>query len=490
VGPADHAGTGTAYEAPNYHPRRPAISSIIYKTLKSSPIPVVGGEGVWLHGANGERILDSCGGVAVSTLGHRHPRMRAVMAREADRVTWAHAGSFTCAAAEELGTFLTERSRGLTRCQFLSGGSEAMELSLKVAYQYHWERGEPDRQIFIARRQSYHGSTLGMLAVSGNRDRRSIFEPLLMKAAFVSPCYAYRGKLAGESDFAYAKRLALELDSTIAELGPGRVAGFILEPVVGSTNGAVPAVPGYLEAIKAVCDRHGVLLIIDDVMSGMGRTGHLFSFHEDGIAPDIVAIGKGLAAGYQPISAMLVADHVYAALERGTGVLRNGQTHVNHPYACAVALEAQHIIEEDGLLAAVQARGIQMRASLQRRLAEFEYFGEVRGRGTFLGVEFVADRATQEPLRGGGAWVAELKRQALARGLLIYPGSGTVDGEAGNHVMFAPAFIATEEDIELMVSRFVDVVFACRAVFAAAGRSTAGAAQPGLPVLHTHRSPS
>lgn len=391
--------------------------------------------------------------------------MREVMAREADRVAWAHAGSFTCAAAEELGEYLTSRSRGLTKCQFLSGGSEAMELAMKLTYQYHWERGDTERRTFIARRQSYHGSTLGTLAISGNRDRRSIFEPMLASAGFVSPCYAYRDKLPGESDGAYAERLAVELDHKIQELGARRIAAFVVEPVVGSTSGAVPAVPGYLRAVKAVCERHGVLLLIDDVMSGMGRTGHLFSFHEDEVTPDIVAIGKGLAAGYQPISGIMVGQHVYDAVANGTGVLRNGQTHVNHPYACAIALEAQRIIEDDKLLAAVQARGTQMRAALQTHLADFPYFGDVRGRGTFLGVEFVADRESRAPLRGGGRWVTELKRQALAAGLLIYPGSGTVDGVDGNHVLFAPAFIATHEEIELMASKFAAVVRQCRAAF-------------------------
>jgi adenosylmethionine-8-amino-7-oxononanoate aminotransferase len=448
------------------------MSTIIYKNLSSSPISVTGGEGVWLHGSAGERVLDTCGGVAVSTLGHRHPRMRAAMAREAEHVAWAHAGSFTCAAAEELGEFLIERSGGLARCQFLSGGSEAMELAMKIAYQYHWERGDQKRQLFIARRQSYHGSTLGTLAVSGNRDRRSIFEPMLTKAHFVSPCYAYRGKLPGEADSSYAARLAQELEAKIQELGAEHVAAFFLEPVVGSTNGAVPAVPGYLKAVKAVCERHGVLLVLDDVMCGMGRTGHLFSYLEDGIVPDIVAIGKGLAAGYQPISATLVTAEIYDALARGSGVLRNGQTHVNHPYGCAVALEAQRVIEDEHLLPAVQARGQQLRAALEKRLEDFAYFGEVRGRGTFLGVELVADRTTRAPLCGGGAWAGDLKRRALADGLLIYPGTGTVDGDAGNHVLFAPAFIATGEEIELMASRFCDLLFASRDTFAAAVQRT------------------
>lgn len=444
--------------------------------MNATPITSAGGEGVWIHGANGERILDTCGGVVVSSLGHRHPRIREAMAREADRIAWTHAGSFTCEAAEELAAFLTSRSGGLSHVQFLSGGSEAMELALKVTYQYHWARGEPERQVFIARRQSYHGSTLGTLAVSGNLERRSIFEPLLPPAEFVSPCYAYRGKEEGENDEAYAERLAAELEAKIREIGPHRVAAFIAEPVVGSTNGAVPAVPGYFKRIREVCDRHGVLLVLDDVMSGMGRTGHLFSHLEDEVLPDIVAVGKGLAAGYQPISGFVVAKHVFDALARKDGVLRNGQTHVNHPYACAIALEVQKTIEEEGLLPRVRERGRQMRALLGERLADNPFVGDVRGRGLFLGVEFVADRAAKTPLDGRGELVAGLKHAALARELLIYPGSSTADGKTGNHVLFGPPFVASPSEIEEMVDRFATVLDDCRPLFeTCAKRSQASA---------------
>jgi len=450
------------------------MPATIYKTLAATPIEIVGGEGVWLHGARGERILDTCGGVAVSSLGHRHPRICAAMAREAQQtVAWAHAGSFTCAAAEELAAFLVARSGGLARAQFLSGGSEAMEVALKVAYQYHHERGEPDRSIFIARRQGYHGSTLGMLSVSGNRDRRSIFEPLLPPASFVSPCYAYRDKAPGESDEAYAGRLAAELEETVRALGPERVAAFVAEPVVGSTNGAVPAVPGYFRAVREVCDRYGVLLVLDDVMSGMGRSGPLFSHLEDGILPDITVIGKGLAAGYQPISAYLVAEHVYAALAAGSGIVRNGQTHVNHPYACAVALEVQRTIEDERLLDSARARGAQMRALLEETFAGHPFVGDVRGRGLFLGVEFVADRTSKRPLAGGGALVAELKRRALSRGLLIYPGAGTVDGVRGNHVLFAPPFIASPAEIAEMVGRFAELLDECQPLLSSSAHADA-----------------
>jgi adenosylmethionine-8-amino-7-oxononanoate aminotransferase len=380
------------------------------------------------------------------------------MARAAEDVTWAHAGTFTCNAAEQLAKHLTERSGGLSRAQFLSGGSEAVEVALKVALQYHHERGSTGRVKFIARRRSYHGSTLGTLAVSGNPERRSLFEPLLAKSAFVSACDAYRGKEEGESDEEFVARLAEELDIAIEAAGPDEVAGFIAEPVVGSTCGAVPAVPGYFRAVRSVCEKHGLLLILDDVMSGMGRSGPLFSHLEDGVCPDIVVIGKGLAAGYQPISGYLIAEHVYDAIASGSGILRNGQTHVNHPFACKVALEVQRVLEEDRVLEAGRARGAEMRSLLWSMFRDHPHVGDIRGRGAFLGVEFVADRRTKLPLCGGAALVSELRARAIERELLIYPGTGTADGAVGNHVLFAPPLVASPSEIAEMVGRFVEVV--------------------------------
>ncbi|CDW95194.1 MULTISPECIES: aspartate aminotransferase family protein [unclassified Thiomonas] len=437
------------------------MSAVIYKNLNAAPIVATGGAGVWIDDAAGNRYLDTCGGVAVSSLGHAHPRIVAAMEREARKIAWAHAGSFTTPAAEELAERLVAASNGLAKAQFLSGGSEVMELAMKMAYQYQCERGKASKQTFIARRQGYHGSTLGALAVSGNPQRRSVFEPLLPSAEFVSPCYAYRYQRAGESDDAYATRLAQELDDRISALGADNVCAFVAETVVGSTNGAVPAVPGYLKKIREVCDRHDVLLLLDEVMAGMGRTGPLFAYLDDGIVPDLVAVGKGLAAGYQPIAAVLTSAAVHDAIAQGTGVLGNGQTHVNHPFACAVALEVQRTIDEERLLGAVRLRGEQLRARLRERLADADSVGDVRGRGLFVGVEFVDDRTTKAPFSGGGAFAARLKREALERGLLIYPGSGTADGVRGNHVLFAPPFIATERDIDEMVERFATVVHAC-----------------------------
>ncbi|MCF5679408.1 aminotransferase class III-fold pyridoxal phosphate-dependent enzyme, partial [Pseudomonas syringae] len=304
------------------------MSKVIYKNLNTSPILATGGAGVWLEDATGKRYLDTCGGVAVSSLGHGHPRIAAAFEREAKKLAWAHAGSFTTQAAEQLAESLVAASGGLARAQFLSGGSEVMELAMKIAYQYQCERGLPDKSVFISRRQSYHGSTLGTLSISGNPQRQSVFGPLLPKAEFVSPCYAYRDQRHDENEEQYATRLAEELDQKIRSLGSENVAAFFAETVVGSTNGAVPPVQGYFRKIKAVCERHDVLLVLDEVMAGMGRTGQLFAYADDGIVPDMVAVGKGLAAGYMPISALLISEQVHAVMAGGSGVLGNGQTHV------------------------------------------------------------------------------------------------------------------------------------------------------------------
>ncbi|HST49201.1 aspartate aminotransferase family protein [Jatrophihabitans sp.] len=437
------------------------MSSTIYKNIDRQPIWAAGGNGVWLTDRDGHSYLDTCGGVAVSSLGHCHPRVMDAIAREVKNLSWAHAGSFTTSPAEELADLLTSLPGALPKAQFLSGGSEAMEVALKIAYQYHCERGEDGRTVVISRRQSYHGSTLAMLAISGNVQRRSVFEPVLGPAGFVSPCYEYRDRRPEESVADYAQRLADELEAKILEVGPTRVAAFTAETVVGSTNGAVPAVPGYFAKLKAVCQRYGVLMLLDEVMAGLGRTGHHYAYYEDEVVPDLVAVGKGLAAGYLPISALLVSDEIHATLGAGSGVLQNGQTHVNHPLACAAALEVQRTIVEENLLDNVRARGAQLRRELAQRFVGTDSVGDIRGRGLFVGVEFVTDRETHAPRSGGAALTAAIKREGFRRGLLLYPGSGTVDGVLGNHVLFAPPFIATEADISEMVGRFGEVVDAC-----------------------------
>jgi adenosylmethionine-8-amino-7-oxononanoate aminotransferase len=341
---------------------------------------------------------------------------------------------------------------------FVSGGSEAIEAALKLARQYFVEKGETQRRHFIARRQSYHGNTLGALAIGGNAWRREPFLPILIEAHHVSPCYAYREQRVGETEETFAQRLADELEQKILELGADTVAAFVAETVVGATAGAVPPVREYFRKIRAVCDRYGVLLILDEIMSGMGRTGFLYACEEDGVAPDLLSIAKGLGAGYQPIGATLVSDRIYQTIVGGSGFFQHGHTYIGHATACAAALEVQRVIEEDRLLPNVQARGEQLRGRLREHYAQHPHIGDVRGRGLFVGVELVRDRASKTPFDAGVQVHGAIRREAFGRGLMVYPMGGTVDGKIGDHVLLAPPFICTERDIDEIVSRLTDAI--------------------------------
>ncbi|EON19866.1 hypothetical protein C265_10681 [Cupriavidus sp. GA3-3] len=423
-------------------------------------LPVaVAGQGIELIDSEGRRYLDASGGAAVSCLGHGHPRVIEAIKSQLDTIAYAHTSFFTTEVSEMLAETLAQAAPGdLDHVYFVSGGSEAVESALKLARQYFVEAGQPSRRHFIARRQSYHGNTLGALAIGGNAWRREPFLPLLVPAHHVSPCYAYRDQQAGETDAQYARRLADELEAKILELGPDTVAAFVAETVVGATAGAVPPVGDYLKRIRAVCDKYGVLLILDEVMSGMGRTGFLFACEEDGVVPDIVTIAKGLGAGYQPIGAMLSTRRIYDAIVGGSGFFQHGHTYIGHATACAAALAVQRTIAEDNLLANVLARGEQLRARLREVLGDHPNLGDIRGRGLFVGVEFVADRDSKATLDPALKTHARLKAAAVQNGLLVYPMGGTVDGVHGDHVLFAPPFICTPQDIDRIVERFAAAV--------------------------------
>ncbi|CAM2986683.1 aspartate aminotransferase family protein [Cupriavidus taiwanensis] len=433
-------------------------------------LPVaVAGQGIELIDSTGRRYLDASGGAAVSCLGHGHPRVIEAIKAQLDTIAYAHTSFFTTEVSEALAETLAQAAPGdLDHVYFVSGGSEAVESALKLARQYFVEVGQPARRHFIARRQSYHGNTLGALAIGGNAWRREPFLPLLVPAHHVSPCYAYRDRLAGETDAQYAQRLADELEAKILDLGPESVAAFVAETVVGATAGAVPPVGDYLKRIRAVCDKYGVLLILDEVMSGMGRTGYLFACEEDGVVPDIVTIAKGLGAGYQPIGAMLSTRRIYDAIVGGSGFFQHGHTYIGHATACAAALAVQRTIAEDKLLANVLARGEQLRTRLREALGDHPNLGDVRGRGLFVGVEFVADRDSKATLAPALKTHARLKSAAMQNGLLVYPMGGTVDGVHGDHVLFAPPFICTPRDIDNIVDRFVAAVQAVLPVSVAA----------------------
>jgi adenosylmethionine-8-amino-7-oxononanoate aminotransferase len=414
---------------------------------------------MFLTDASGREYLDACGGAAVSCLGHGHPAVLAAMHAQIDRLAYAHTSFFTSEPAEALADQLIRTSpAGMSHVYLVSGGSEAVEAALKMARQYFVEIGEPQRSVFIARRQSYHGNTLGALAVGGNEWRRRQFAPLLIDARHVAPCYAYRDQRADESAEAYGARLAAELDATIAACGEKRVLAFVAETVGGATSGALLPVPGYFRAIREVCDRHGVLLILDEVMCGMGRTGTLHACEQEGIVPDLMTIAKGLGGGYQPIGAVLAQNSIVAAMSAGSGFFQHGHTYLGHPIACAAALAVQQVVERDGLLAKVRARGISLAARLARRFADHPHIGDIRGRGLFWGIELVRDRASKAPFDPAGQLHARIKREGMARGLMTYPMGGTIDGRAGDHVLLAPPFIVEEEHLETIVARLAQAI--------------------------------
>ena len=435
------------------------MTHVFHRNPKQSLEVAVRGEGIRLFDRQGRDYIDASGGAAVSCLGHGHPDIIRAIKQQLDEVAYAHSSFFTTDASEDLATFLAERAPGdLNHVYFVSGGSEAVEAALKLARQYFVEKGQGTRRHFIARRQSYHGNTLGALALGGNVWRREPFLPLLVPSHHVSPCYAYRDQREDETAEQYAQRLADELDAKIRELGPENVAAFVAETVVGATAGVLPPVGGYLKRVREVCDRHGVLLILDEVMSGMGRTGHLFACAEDDVVPDIVTIAKGLGAGYQPIGAMLASSRIYDTILSGSGFFQHGHTYMGHATACAAALAVQKVIERDDLLNNVQERGKQLRQALLRELGDHPNLGDVRGRGLFVGVEFVADRVTKAPLDPGMRTHVQLKKKAMENGLMIYPSGGTVDGAQGDHVLLAPPFICTDADIDQIVSKLVATV--------------------------------
>ncbi|MEL5879572.1 aspartate aminotransferase family protein [Cereibacter sphaeroides] len=412
------------------------------------------GEGCYILDAEGRRYLDGSGGAAVSCLGHSNAAVRAALHDQLDRLAFAHTGFFTSEPAERLADRLSAAApEGIERVYLVSGGSEAVEAALKLARQYFMEVGQPGRHRVIARRQSYHGNTLGALAAGGNEWRRAQFAPLLVETSHVSPCYEYRGRAEDESLEAYGLRVADELEAEIQRLGAGTVMAFVAEPVVGATAGAVPAVPGYLKRIREICDRHGVLLILDEVMCGMGRTGHLFACAEDGVAPDMITIAKGLGAGYQPIGALLVQGRIYDAIAAGSGFFQHGHTYMGHAMAAAAANAVLDEIEGRDLLQAVRRQGARLEALLQERLGQHPHVGDIRGRGLFRGIELVADRETKEPFDPARKLHARIKAEAFAGGLICYPMGGTLDGVRGDHILLAPPFIISDTELEELVDK-------------------------------------
>lgn len=440
------------------------MSRILHRQMRSSLPVAVAANGLTITDANGKTYLDASGGAAVSCLGHQHPDVVAALHAQLDRITYAHTSFFTTEVAEELADEVVGHAPdGLSHLYLVSGGSEAVEAALKLARQYFVEIGQPERTRFIARRQSYHGNTLGALAVGGNAWRRRQFAPLLIDVEHVAPCYEYRDRRADESAEAYGERLARELEETVQRLGPNHVIAFVAETVVGATLGAVPAVPGYFGRVREICDRYGILLIVDEVMCGMGRTGTLHAVEQEGIVPDLMTIAKGLGGGYQPIGGVLIGEHIIDALGKGSGFFQHGHTYLGHAMACAAALAVQRVIRRDHLLDAVKSLGERLDERLRAALGAHPNVGDIRGRGLFRGLELVRDRPSKAPFDPALRLHARIKAEAMARGLMTYPTGGTIDGRSGDHVLLAPPFISTPAQIDEIVARLAAAVEAALA---------------------------
>ena len=432
----------------------------IFQRHCHAQLPIAcGGEGVYLYDQQGKVYLDASGGAAVSCLGHNHPQIKHALQQQIEQLSYAHSGFFHTEASEQLADRLAALAPGdLNHVYLVSGGSEAVEAALKLARQYFVEQGQPQRQRFISRRQSYHGNTLGALAVGGNALRRDPFAPLLMPVEHISPCFAYRDKPADESHFDYGQRMANELEERLLAVGPETVIAFIAEPVVGATAGAVTAEQGYFKRIREICDQYGVLLILDEVMCGMGRTGSLFAQEQEGVVADIVTIAKGLGAGYQPIGAMIASAKIYDAIDQGSGFFQHGHTYMGHAVAAAGSCAVLDIIGQPSVLQQVQQAGHALQQGLEAALGGNEFVGDIRGRGLFRAIEIVKDRDSKKPFAIESRLHNKLKAQAMTLGLMCYPMSGTWDGVQGHHILLAPPFIIKAEEIAELVEKMTNTI--------------------------------
>ncbi|NNE53775.1 MAG: aspartate aminotransferase family protein [Sulfitobacter sp.] len=430
------------------------MSHVLRRSLTADQPVIVKGEGSYLIDSTGKRYLDACGGAAVSSLGHSNRAVRDAVAKQMETLSYAHTGLFTNEAAETLSDFLVSKApegTGEGRVMYLGSGSEAMEAALKLARQYHVERGETGRGRIIARMPSYHGNTLGALAVSGHAGRRAPFAPLLIDVEHIDAAYPYRFQREGESEADFALRMANQLEERILKLGPETVAAFVAEPVVGASLGSQPAPKGYFRRIREICDQYGVLYIADEVMCGMGRTGSLFALEQEGIAADITTMAKGLGAGYQPIAAVMASEKVVGAILEGTGRLWNGHTYMSHAVATAGSMAVMQEIEDRDLLSQVRRLGARLEEGLRKRLGQHPHVGDIRGRGLFWTAEVVADRDTKAPFDVSLNMAGRILNSAKEAGVICYPSQGCADGTSGDHVLLAPCFTSTEEEIDLIV---------------------------------------
>ncbi len=433
-------------------------SQVFHRSLQSNYPTAVAGEGVYLIDSQNKRYIDACGGAAVSCLGYSYEPLKAAIKRQLDTLPFVHSSFFTTEVLETAAAEIVADTNGnMARVYFVSGGSEAIEAAIKMARQYFVDQGQTDKRYFIARKQSYHGNTLGALSLSGNEARKAPYKDILIDANHIAACYEYRERQDGESLEDYALRAANELETEILRLGADNVAAFVAETVVGATAGCVPPAPGYFKRIREICNQYNVLLILDEVMCGMGRTGTLHAYEQDGIVPDIQAVAKGIAAGYQPLGAVLMRQSIVDAITNGAGFFQHGHTYISHATAVAAGLATQRILKADNLLANIIKQGDYLNQLLHEQLGQHprigQFIGDIRGRGLFRGIEIVADKASKQAHDPNLPLAAGIRQTAMDNGLMCYPLTGTIDGIHGNHILLAPAYIIQAHEIEEIVDK-------------------------------------
>ncbi|MER8428177.1 aspartate aminotransferase family protein [Mesorhizobium sp. M1403] len=430
------------------------MSSVFHRVPNRSLPIAVKGEGMYIFDKEGKRWIDAyAGGACVSCLGHSQESVAEAVREQIGKFAYFHSGMFSSEPLEELGSILTtDAPEGLSRVFFSDSGSEAVETAVMMALQYFVEIGQPKRRKVIGRRNSYHGAGLTNLALGYQLARRAPFEEVLQNVFHISPCYEYRGRLEGETSEQYGLRVANELEQAILGLGPETVMAFVAETVTGTTNGTTPAVPGYFKRVREICDKYGVLLILDEVFCGLGRTGTLHACEQDGVGPDFLCFAKGIAAGFQPIAATLVNQKVYDAIVSGSGTYKGGYTYGGHAVACAAAIAVQKILRGPGFLDQVKATGKLLSKGLNDRFAQHRHVGDIRGRGMMMTIEIVEDRETKVPFAASNALSARVFQNARAKGLITHALTGTVDGYKGDHVVVCPPLIATGENLDTIVA--------------------------------------
>ena len=429
-------------------------SSILHRDLRVTPTIINHANGNYLYTETSQEIFDSVGGAAVISVGHNNSEINQALISQLNKVCYIHSGDeFTTEISEVLANYLISNNKEIDRVYFANLGSEANEAAIKLAVQYWYELGKPTKNQFISRNQSYHGNCLGGMSLSGHVARRKPYEEIIDSKRFhkVSPCYESRYKKEGETTEEYTQRLLDELEEKITEVGPENIAAFFAETVVGATTGCVPPTPGYFKGVREICDKYDILLILDEIMCGSGRTGTFFAWEQEDIVPDITTIGKALSSGYSPLSCVMVSKKLIDGLSNGSSMFNCGHTYQSFALSCAAGYAVQQIIKRDNLLDNVKKMGEYLGEQLLAKVGVIPIVVDIRGRGLFWGIEFGRQQENNKPFDPELNLSRRIAEVCMANGVVVYPGKGTIDGVIGDHIIIAPSFTITSEDIDHIV---------------------------------------